>query len=154
MRTYSHWKERRRGGFEELDFAEALAAEDSRVGDVEERLRREAGFHSYAHEQQSYARQSEYAPALERWVAHYPREQFLIVSSEDYYATPQATLAEAQRFLGLPVRTLASGEVRNAAAGESIAPDVAERLAARFAPHNAALAEMTGQTFAWRTPAG
>jgi hypothetical protein len=153
MRTYSHWKERRRGGFEQLTFAEALAAEDSRVGDVEDRLRREPGFHSYAHEQLSYARQSEYAPALERWYANFPRDQILILASEEYYSNPQKVLDEAQAFLGLPHEVLVSGEVRNAAAGDELDPAIAEQLAARFAPANARLQELTGRAFPW-TSAG
>lgn len=149
QRTYSHWKERRRGGFEDLEFAAALAAEDTRIGDVEERLRREPAFHSYAHEQLSYARQSEYATALARWYACFPSQQILILSSEDYYANPQATLDEAVDFLGLPRQPLASGEVRNAAAGDEIDPAVAAELKARFAPYNDQLRELTGRSLPW-----
>ena len=153
MRTYSHWKERRRSNQEELDFAAALAAEDARLGDVEQRLATDPTAYSYAHEQQSYARQSEYAPALERWYARFPHERILVLASEDYYANPVAVLDEAQRFLGLPREPLGSGEVRNAAAGETIDAGVAAELARRFAPYNARLAELTGRTFPWRRAA-
>lgn len=150
MRTYSHWKERRRGGFEELAFSDALEAEDARIGAAEQRLRHDPAYHSYAHEQLSYARQSEYAPALERWYAHYPREQILILASEDYYADPQSALGEAQDFLGLPRERLASGQVRNAAAGEDVDPKTAAMLVARFAPYNARLEQLTGRVFPWQ----
>jgi hypothetical protein len=149
MRAYSHWKERRRNDMEELDFAAALAAEDTRIGDSDERLRWDPALHSYAHEQQSYARQSEYAPALERWYAHFPREQILILASEDYYADPQRTLGDAQDFLGLRGDTLGSGEVRNAAAGDELAPEVRDELAARFTPYNERLEKLTGESFPW-----
>jgi hypothetical protein len=148
-RAHSHWKERRRNGVEELSFADALAAEDDRIGDVDERLRNDPAFHSYAHEQLSYARQGEYDTALERWYAHYPAEQVKVLASEDYYADPQATLDELVGFLGLPAELIASGEVRNAAAGDDLDPAVRNALAARFAPHNARLEELTGRRFAW-----
>lgn len=50
MRTFSHWKERRRSNREDLDFAAALAAEDARLGDVERRLAADPAAYSYAHE--------------------------------------------------------------------------------------------------------
>ena len=149
MRTYSHWKERRRNKREDLDFVAALEAEDRRIGDAEQRLTADPAAYSYAHEQQSYARQSEYAPALERWYALFAREHILVLASEEYYADPQTALDQAQDFLGLPREPLSSGEVRNAAAGEQLDPVIAERLARRFAPLNTRLVELTGRTFPW-----
>jgi hypothetical protein len=148
-RAHSHWKERRRNGVEELSFADALAAEDERIGDVDERLRTDPSFRSYAHEQLSYARQGEYDTGLERWYAHYPAEQVKIVSSEDYYADAQATLDELLAFLGLPAEKIASGEVLNAAGGDEIEPTVRDALAARYAPHNERLEKLTGRRFGW-----
>lgn len=149
MRTYSHWKERRRNQLEELDFADALAAEDDRLGDADERLRADPHFVSYAHEHQSYARQSEYASSLEAWYAHYPADHILVLASEDYYREPQASLDRALNFLGLPSHPIASGEVRNAAAGNDLDRAVRAQLSARFAPHNAKLTTITGETFPW-----
>ena len=148
-RTYSHWKERRRNGREELEFLDALAAEDDRIGDVEQRLRDDPSFRSYAHEHLSYARQSEYVTGLERWYAAYPREQILVLSSEDYYGRPQETLDRALDFLGLRRMPVASGEVRNAATGDDLDPDVRATLAARFAPYNHRLEQLTGERFDW-----
>ena len=148
-RTYSHWKERRRAGAEDLDFADALAAEDARLAGVTDELLARPDYYSYAHEQQSYARQSEYDVCLERWLAHYPREQLLVVSSEEYYADQQAVLDRALDFLGLPSAPVATGEVRNAAAGGGLDGPLRDRLAARFAPHNDRLAELVGERFDW-----
>ena len=149
MRTYSHWKERRRNGLEELSFADALAAEDDRIGDVDERLAAVPGFRSYAHENLSYARQSEYDTALARWYDHYPADRVLVLASEEYYADPQAELDRASGFLGLAPERTASGDVRNAAAGDDLEPELRARLAERFAPHNAALERLTGRSFPW-----
>lgn len=149
MRTYSHWKERRRDRREPLDFLDALAVEDERIGDAEVRLVADPAAYSYAHEQQSYARQSEYDVALGRWYARFPADRILVLASEDYYADPAAELGKACAFLGLSPRELGGGEVRNAAAGESLDPVVRARLTERFAPHNARLAELTGRSFPW-----
>ncbi|MBE7189595.1 sulfotransferase [Jatrophihabitans endophyticus] len=152
LRTYSHWKERRRQGRETLDFTAALAAEDGRIGDAEARLVASDDAYSYAHEQQSYARQSEYAPALQRWYDRFSRDRILVLASEDYYADPAAALGRTYEFLGLPPlpdRAAASGEVRNAAEGDPIEPAVARQLAARFRPLNADLERLTQRRFPW-----
>ena len=149
MRTYSHWKERRRGNAEQLDFRAALAAEDERVGQVEDRLRADPTFRSYPHENFSYARQSEYDTALARWYANYPAERILVLASEDYYADPQQVLDQVLEFLGLPSEPIANRNVRNAAPGEDLDADVRAALTARFEPHNRRLAELTGRTFPW-----
>ena len=149
MRTYSHWKERRRDRREPLDFLDALAVEDERIGDAEQRLVADPAAYSYAHEQQSYARQSEYDVALERWYRRYPAEQILVLASEDYYADPTGALGSAFAFLGLEPRDVGGGEVRNAAAGDRLDPEIRAALAERFAPHNARLAEITGRSFPW-----
>lgn len=149
QRTYSHWKERRRNGAETLDFAAALAAEDSRIGDAERRLLADAGAYSYAHEQLSYARQSEYARSLRRWYDHFPREQILVLSSEEYYADPASALATTHRFLSLSPERPAPGPVRNAASGAGIDPLLAAQLRERFAAGTSDLAALTGRSFPW-----
>lgn len=149
QRTHSHWKERRRNGAEDLDFAAALAVEDSRIGDAEQRLLDDPRAYSYAHEQLSYARQSEYARTLRRWYDHFPRQRILVLSSEEYYADPATALATTHRFLGLPAERPAPGQVRNAAAGAAIDPDVAAQLRDRFAPGHRELEALTGRTFPW-----
>ena len=75
MRTHSHWKERRRAEAEQLEFRDALDAEDERIGQVEDRLTAEADFHSYAHENFSYARRASTPPALARWYARFPADR-------------------------------------------------------------------------------
>ena len=149
QRTYSHWKERRRNGLEELDFVDALAAEDDRVGEADQRLLADPSYYSYAHEHMSYARQSEYDVALRRWLEHYGRERFLVLPAEDYYKDPRASLGRASDFLGLPRAQAGTGEIRNSAPGSSIDPAVGNRLAARFAEHNQALEQLTGERFDW-----
>jgi hypothetical protein len=150
LRAYSHWKERRREGAEPLAFVDALAAEEDRIAGAAERLARDPRFYSYAHEQQSYARQGEYDVALREWLRWYERDRLLVLSAEDYYADPAGTLDEVRSFLALPSFGFPSGAVRNAAAGDSLDAGVARRLAARFASHNDALQLMTGRTFRWQ----
>lgn len=149
MRTYSHWKERRRNNAEPLEFPEAIAMEDVRLNGEEERLRKDPSYYSYAHEQQSYVSQSRYVHALRPWVDLFGKNNVLVIASEDYYADPASVVREIARFLGIDYADVNLGEHRNAAAGEGIDPETRSRLSALFAEDNTELEKMIGRRLPW-----
>jgi hypothetical protein len=142
LRTYSHWKERRRNGMEELDFLAALDAEEPRTRGERQRLMQDPHYTSYAWEQQSYAAQSRYAESLRPWIERFGRERVFVAASEEYYANPHD-------FLGLPRRATSHGAVRNAANGADLDPGTRRELSQRFAAANHALEELVGHPFPW-----
>lgn len=149
MRTYSHWKERRRSNAEPLDFAAALDAETDRLAGEEQRLKADSSYYSYSHEQQSYVTQSRYVRALKPWIELFGLERILVLASEEYYADPVATTQEIGRFLGIDCPPVEVGEHRNAAQGEDLDPEMRERLKALFAEDNAELESLIGRRLPW-----
>jgi hypothetical protein len=148
-RTYSHWSEQRRNGVELLDFEAAIDAEAERTAGEEARLAADPNASSFAHEHQSYVAQSEYVTALERWLAHYPRERVLVVRSEDFYGAPQPTFDRATDFLGIDRHELSDARAWNAAPREPLASATRARLDAHFAPFRTRLIELVGPEIAW-----
>lgn len=149
MRTYSHWKERRREHAEELSFVDALSAEPDRLAGERERLVADSHYVSYAWEQQSYFTQSLYADALRPWIELFGRDRVLVAASEDYYDRPDDVLASMHEFLGISVDSSAPHQHRNAAQGSELPADVHSMLAERFREPNAQLSALTGQAFPW-----
>jgi hypothetical protein len=149
MRTYSHWKERRRNGAEPLDFLDALEAEDERLEGERERLLADPKYTSYPWEQQSYATQSTYAGPLRAWTDRFGLERLHVVVSEDYYSDRPATLAGLHEFLGLTAVLPARTQVRNAARGDDLDRAQRRRLAARFADSNHEIATLLGRDLPW-----
>ncbi len=86
-RTYAHYWHMRRRGKEDLGFAEALAAEPSRIA---------AGRPAY-----SYVEHSRYLPQLERVCNHFRRERLCVLIFEELTADPARALAPVWRFLGV-----------------------------------------------------
>ncbi|MEP4650808.1 MAG: sulfotransferase, partial [Ilumatobacter sp.] len=84
-RTVSHWSEQTRNGVETLTLAEAVDAEESRVGDAGARLADGSISTSHAHEQKSYVAQSMYAASIQRWFDAVGRDRLVVAFSEDYY---------------------------------------------------------------------
>ncbi|WP_242885815.1 sulfotransferase domain-containing protein [Actinomadura litoris] len=154
-RAFSHYRERRRQNAEDLpSFEEALAAENDRLKGEEARIVSEPGYLSYAHEQQSYRAQGEYAPHLRRWMEHFPAEQIHVVAAEEFYADPQTAVDGVARFLGLDPAPLPPSAVKvwNAAPSQELSPHTRQQLAEHYAPFNADLEELLGRTFPWTRP--
>ena len=130
-RAYSHYKERVRHGAEPLSFEEALDAEPDRLHGEAERIVREPGYRSTAHEDHSYLAQGRYLDMLPRWFELFPREQFHIVASEEFYADPDRVVNEVWSFLGLaPSRSGAGGGITMSRLRD-IQPATRRRLQAR-----------------------
>jgi len=49
-----------------------------------------------------FAKRACYANGLEAWLKVFPRENFLFLTSEDFFADPQATYDQVTDFLGVP----------------------------------------------------
>lgn len=102
-RAVSHHQHMVRLGFEPLSFADAVAAEDSRIEADLERLSTDTAYHSARFERFSYLHRGFYAPQLDRWLAHYPRPRILVIRSEDLFHEPVRSWTALMTFLDLDV---------------------------------------------------
>lgn len=92
-----------------------------------------------------------YAEQLERLLAHYPREQLLILESADLARDPEAALAPVVGFLGLSPHPVTETRASNRSRDASAVPDeLRARLEAYFAPHDERLAALLGRAPRWR----
>ncbi|ASW57646.1 sulfotransferase [Plantactinospora sp. KBS50] len=147
-RAYSHWKERRTEGTEPLGFTEALAAEPERTAGERDRLIAEPEYHSNAYDWYSYRARGRYLEHLEPWLDLFDREQLHILPSETLYGDPAGSYAGVLDFIGLPAHDLGRYEVFNDRRSAPMDPAVREELTEYYRPHNAALRERLGMSFA------
>src|SRR5881398_3651211 len=98
-RALSHYHHEVALGREPLSFEAALDAEPDRTRGEEERLVREPGYFSHAWWNYTYLARGRYADQLERWLAVFPREQLLVVASDELAAEPGETYARVLEFL-------------------------------------------------------
>lgn len=125
-------------------------------------------------------RRSVYHRHFERWLRHFPLEQFHFVSGENLVRNPMAELRKAEDFLGIDhklsrhhfylnrtrgfycmrIRIGDDGPQRNqekclaSSKGRThpdISPNVTAKLRRFFAPHNLRFYEMVGLDFGWST---
>ncbi|MEV6595648.1 sulfotransferase domain-containing protein [Actinoplanes sp. NPDC051346] len=148
-RAFSHWKERRTEGVEPLDFAAALAAEESRTAGEAARLEAEPGYFSPAFDSYSYRARGRYLEHLEPWLERFDSSQLFIVASETLYRQPARTYARILDFIGLPAYELPAYDVYNDRPSKGMDASVRAELSAYYRPYNAALEERLGMTFDW-----
>ena len=133
-RTYSAYHHRVRNGQETRSFEEALEA-------------------YFDDPDQEHLSKSIYVDHLQRWSEFFPREQMLVLKSEDFFESPYETLKLAFAFLGLPAwepEASQLGNKRNTGSYEAgMDPVLRRRLEEYFEPHNRRLYEYLGRDFGW-----
>jgi hypothetical protein len=149
-RALSHYHHEVRLGRERLSFEAAIEAEPERTRGEEERLVREPGYFSHAWWNYTYLARGRYAEQLERWLAIFPREQMLVLPSEELAAKPGRAYARVLEFLGAPSHDLDSYPRLYEQRYDEMRPETRRRLAERFAEPNSRLYELLGRDFGWR----
>ena len=148
-RAFSHYQRGRRVGYESLSFEDALEQEPARTEGEREKMLADPDYYSENYRHYSYLARGVYADQLDRWFDVFPREQFLILKSEEFYAGPAALVNEVFVFLDVSPWTLTAYKKYNQMAYAAMDPATRARLGAFYAPHNARLYEVLGHDLGW-----
>ena len=148
-RAFSHYQHMRRLGKESLSFEEAISVEPERLHGEEERILADARYQPYRHVHFSYVSRGRYAEQLQRWLSFFPRENILILSSEEFFSDPDPIFRSVLSFIGLPDWSRGSYEIRNATERAEMAPNTRARLRELYDEPNRRLYELVGRDFGW-----
>jgi hypothetical protein len=148
-RAYSAYHHQVRNGSETLSFEAALDAEPTRLEKETAMMSADATYNSYNHRHFSYLARGVYLDQLLNWTRVFPREQILILRSEDFFADPDAGLERSLRFLGLPTWQPRRFPRYNEATYAPMAAHLRPRLVDYFAPHNRRLEAFLGYSLNW-----
>jgi hypothetical protein len=151
-RTISDYHHMKRLGRETLSFEEAIAAEAGRLHGEREKILADESYTSIPYLTYGYAARSIYVDQIAEFHRHFPKEQVLIVPSEEMYADPVRIGFTVHRFLGVEPRPPEA--IRPINTGNYKAPQgpVIDYLHSFFEPHNARLYEYLGVDFGWDRP--
>lgn len=149
-RALSHYHHEVALGRELLSFEEALACEDERMAGELERMLEDPSYFSRAWWSHTYLARGRYAEQLERWLVHFPREQLLVLSSEELAARPDEAYARVLAFLGAPPHRLETYPRVYERNYPPMRSETQERLAHCFAEPNRRLYELVGRDLGWR----
>jgi len=150
-RAYSQYQHQtRQNGVEPLTFEEALDCEEKRLAGEAEKLLKDEKYFSFNHRHYSYLARSKYIEQLPAWMNLFPREQFLILRSEDIFTDPVSIVRQTLEFLNLPTVGMRTDyKPFNDASYTKMAPATRARLVEYFKPYNARLYEFLDRDFEW-----
>ncbi|MDT9341225.1 tetratricopeptide repeat protein [Trichodesmium erythraeum 21-75] len=145
-RTISHYYMAKRLGQESKKFTEFVPQEMKFLRRLNNNYQ---NYQRLIKEMSAYFRGSLYIHFLKKWINLFPKEQLLILKSEDMYENPAGTTKKAFDFLGLPNYQLL--EYKKYFPGYYAPIDASLRcqIAELFQPHNQKLEESLGIKFNW-----
>lgn len=150
-RAYSHFRHEVRLGVETLPFEDVMGREEERLRGEIEKMLEDENYYSFNHEHYSYLSRGIYVDQLKIWMKNFPKEQILILKSEDFFNNPSAVFGQIIEFLRLP--NWEPKEYRKYNVGyyarAHMDATIRKRLIDYFEPHNQRLYEYLGVNFGW-----
>ena len=158
-RAFSKYWIELKAGFETWSFEDAIRGEQERLAGELEKMLRDENYYSHSFRHFSYLTRGMYVDQLQNWLRFFPKEQVLILRSEDLYKDPAVVLKKTLAFLGVPNRELSKGYknyrrpskrgYRKKEAPPKMDPNMRDYLIEYFRPHNARLYDYLGVDFGW-----
>ncbi len=146
-RAYSHYNHEVRIGCESQTFENAIKKENERLyGQTEKIL---SGEYSFNHQNFSYLTRGIYVDQLREYFDLFPKENFVILSSEEFYQSPQSTLNQVFDFLELGNFKLNEFSKFNFGDNPPMRQETRKYLAEYFKPHNERLYKFLKKSFNW-----
>ncbi|GGA21824.1 sulfotransferase domain-containing protein [Okeania sp. KiyG1] len=140
-RAISHYYHEVRLGTEELTLKEAIASEQTRLKGEVEKIIQTGTYYSFNHQHYTYLARGKYIEQLQNWMSIFPKEQFLILKSEDLFSHPQETMNKVFQFLELPAHFSAEYIPYNSGNYSQPSAEIYQELIEYFQPYNQKLAE-------------
>ncbi len=153
-RAYSQYHHAVELGHETLSFEEAIQGEEERTAGEQKKMLQDEHYYSEEFKHRSYLTKGIYVEQLQAWMALFPREQFLILKSEEFYADPAAAFKQTLTFLNIPEMELTLEKQTFKPYNNNVYPSkldaaMRKRLIEYFDPHNARLYDFLGVNFDW-----
>ncbi|MDF1628596.1 MAG: sulfotransferase [Alcanivoracaceae bacterium] len=146
-RALSHYFHQSRKGRETLSVMDALQGEEARLAPVlaEQNYKHQSFMHF------SYKLRGHYAEQIRRYQDIFPKENLLILGSEQFFSDPHTALEKVFEFVGVDSSfQVPNLNARNVGSNrKSVQADVYQYLQDYFAPHNQELYTLLGENFDW-----
>jgi len=148
-RAYSHYQHEVRNGRESRSFEAALNMETERLALEDGQGAQDRNIYGERSLRFAYQEVGLYIDQLERWESFFPKENLLVLQSEDFYDQPARILNQAFEFLDVPKVELPCYERFNNGLTPDMEPAVRSRLFEFFEPYNRRLYLHLGRDLGW-----
>lgn len=148
-RAYSHYNHNCRKKREKLSFELAIEKEEERLHGKLEKMLEDEKYFTASYFYYAYLGRGIYVDQLKNWFSIFPKEQILVLNSEDFFANPAGNFSRVLKFLNLPQCELGEYKRFNGLKYQDMNPATRRQLIEYFKPHNQRLYEFLGTSFDW-----
>ena len=146
-RAYSQFNVSVREGTEELSFDNAVFEEMDRL--QIEISNKDDNIIKFPNNQRNYIKKGLYAMQLKAWFNIFPRENILVLSTEDFKKNDNLIYKEIFRFLDIPEIEIKNKEHMQKGEYSSMTQTSRKKLGDFYQKHNNELYELIGKKFDW-----
>lgn len=148
-RAWMHYNLEVAIGCEKLEFEKAIASEPDRLKGEIEKIKADEGYYSFNHQHYSYLSRGIYVEQIKNWLDYFPREQLLILKSEDFLANTRKVFSEVLDFLDITASAIKEYEINNIEDYSKMPPEIEQQLTDYFKPYNQELSDLLKEDFTW-----
>jgi len=149
-RAYSHYHHTVKKGQEPLSFEDAIEQEPERIRGEWERMVADEHYRGLRYGRYAYLARGLYMDQLKWFEAFFPKEQILVLKSEELSEHPAVTLEQVEDFLGLSRWQPTEFSRENTSDyAQPMQAATRKRLIEYFRPHNQRLYDYLGVDFGW-----
>ena len=150
-RAYSHYNMNMTSELEYLSFEDALKKEKKRIQGRYEKMQKIEDYYSWDYDIFGYLEHGIYVKYLKKWMDVFPKEQFLILETEEFKKNTSEVYNKTLKFLNLPKHTLEEYTFHKKLEYKTkkINPETRKQLIEFFKPHNEELYTLIGRNFHW-----
>ncbi len=119
-----------------MSLKEAIATEQTRLQGEVNKIIQTGRYYSFNHQHYTYLARGKYIEQLPNWMRIFPKEQFIILKSQDLFSHPQKTMNKVFQFLELPVHSSEKYLQYNSGNYSQPGAEIYHQLVEYFQPYN------------------
>ena len=150
-RAFSHYNMNVKNGYDSLSFENAVKNEQERIKGRYEKMAKNPDYYSWDYDLFAYLDQGIYVEKLKRWMKVFPKEQFLIIQSEEFLENSSKIYYKVLNFLNLDKWEPDSFTLykKRKIINNKIPSDLRKYLSDFFKPYNEELFNLINKKFDW-----
>ncbi len=149
QRAWLHYNLEVAIGCEKLEFEKAIASEGDRLKGEIEKIKADEGYYSYNHQHYSYLSRGIYVEQIKNWLDYFPREQLLILKSEDFQKDSGKVFSRVLDFLDINASAVKEYQSNSAEDYSNMPKAIEQELIGYFQPYNQQLSDLLKEDFSW-----
>ncbi|MFS8118511.1 MAG: Wzt carbohydrate-binding domain-containing protein, partial [Microcoleus sp.] len=149
QRAWLHYNLEVAVGCEKLDFEKAIASEGDRLKGEIEKIKADDGYYSFNHQHYSYLSRGIYVEQIKNWLDYFPKEQLLILKSEDFQKDSGKVFSRVLDFLDINASAVKEYQSNSAEDYSNMPKAIEQELIGYFEPYNRELSELLKEDFSW-----